>query len=104
MIALSNIPTHQLAQFMLQTVREALAFVGLSDNTLLEEAVYTALVIAVALSFAWIVRMLILFVVGRLKVLRGRYSHWMGYCPLPLPKVGANWLLGQGRKGKQFLI
>lgn len=72
MIALSNIPTHQLAQFMLQAVREMLAVAGLSENSLLEESVYTVLVVALALSLSWIVRMLILFVVGRLKLLRGR--------------------------------
>ena len=72
MITLSNIPTHQLAQFLLQAVRDMLAVAGLSENSLLEESVYTVLVVALALSLSWIVRMLILFVVGRLKLLRGR--------------------------------
>ncbi len=87
MIALSNIPTHQLAQWLLQSIRGVLHTLGLPNNHVVEDVVYVAIVAVLALFLAWFIRRGVLFITQRLKfkVLKRKvavqhYRHLLQRC------------------------
>lgn len=68
------IPSHQLAQSILRVVGKALDALGLSRSETVDEAIYFAVICALALLLGWLLRSLILWSLRRW--VRARKSLW----------------------------
>lgn len=74
MIALSVIPTHKVATWLIEHIHKFLDNMGLAHHEEVTEIVYVSVIVALALLLGWIVRRCILYVVRR--VVQWRASDW----------------------------
>lgn len=61
MITVSLIPSHQVATWLLSTIRNMLNHIGLSHDEHIEEIIYVAAIVGVALLLGWVIRKIILW-------------------------------------------
>ncbi|MEG0011668.1 MAG: mechanosensitive ion channel [Muribaculaceae bacterium] len=71
---MSTTPSYQVASWALRTIDNIFKLLGIPRNGDLEEIVYTIIVICIALSIGWIVKLMALFIIKRLKRLRNSES------------------------------
>lgn len=67
MIAMSNIPTHEIAQWVLHLIQLAIRAIGLPQNGVVEELAYVVSAVVLSLGIAWFVRWVVLMIVERLR-------------------------------------
>lgn len=67
MIAMSNIPTHEIAQWVLHLIQSAIRAIGLPQNGVVEELAYVVSAVVLSLGIAWFVRWVVLMIVERLR-------------------------------------
>ncbi len=66
MITVSLIPSHQVATWLLSTIRNMLNHIGLSHDEHIEEIIYVAAIVGVALLLGWVIRKIILWVTRKI--------------------------------------
>lgn len=64
------IPTHRVAQWLLSHVRDMLGHFGLGNDPDIEEIIYIALIVMIALAAGWLVRRAILFAAQKFVAVR----------------------------------
>lgn len=64
---MSVTPSYEIASWALNTIDDLFKYIGLPRDVDLEEAVYTLVVIGIAWSIGWIMKMLVLFIIKRIK-------------------------------------
>lgn len=70
MITLSAIPSHMIAQWLLELVKKILGFVGLGDDAHAQEVLYVIVIISIALALGYGLRKVVLFITSRLPVFK----------------------------------
>ncbi|MDE6271355.1 MAG: mechanosensitive ion channel family protein [Muribaculaceae bacterium] len=70
MLATSIIPTHSAAEWLLGAIDRVLDLVGLSKSPTVEEIIYLAVILGVALALGWLVRVGIVWIVRKVMRLR----------------------------------
>ena len=108
MLANSIIPTHKAAEWLLREIDRLLDFLGLEHAPDIEEAIYLAVIMGVALAVGWLVRVCIVWVVRKIVRVRDgavgrgllkhhviqKYSHFipplvfLGLVPFAVVKEG----------------
>lgn len=58
---LAAIPTHDVAQWILKTIKGLLDSIGLKHDPTIEEIIYVAVIVLVAVAVGWLIRVVILF-------------------------------------------
>lgn len=66
MLASSIIPTHSAAEWLLRSIDRFLDFIGLSKSPAVEEVIYLAVIMGVALAIGWLVRVGIVWIVRKI--------------------------------------
>ena len=64
------IPSHDVALWLIDVIDDFLEWIGLGRDAFIEELVYIALIIVASMAVGWLLRVLVLFVVKRVIVLR----------------------------------
>lgn len=64
------VPSHDVALWLIDVIDVFLGWIGLGSNALIEEFLYVVLIIVASLAIGWLLRVLVLFIVKRVIVLR----------------------------------
>ena len=70
----SLIPSHEVAAWLLKTIRDFLDKLGLKHDEMTEEVIYVAAIVAMALFLGWAVRKIVLWIMR--KLLKWRHTDW----------------------------
>lgn len=69
-MTLNVIPSHKIAKWLLHRIDQGLDFIGLGNDTLLEEITYTVVIILLAMATGWLLRWIVVLVAQRTPVLK----------------------------------
>ncbi len=64
------IPSHEIAAWLIDKIDMSLDFIGLDRDKIIEELIYVAVIVLIAVVIGWVVRRVVLWGVGRLVTLR----------------------------------
>ena len=70
----SWIPTHKVAQWLLDLVDSILSWLGLTKSSMAEEVVYTIIIVGIALLAGWLTRKIVVLITQHIVYARERYS------------------------------
>lgn len=68
------IPSHEVAAWLLKTIRDFLDKIGLKRDEMTEEVIYVVAIVAMALLLGWTIRKMVLWVMR--KLLKWRHTQW----------------------------
>ncbi|MCM1077494.1 MAG: mechanosensitive ion channel family protein [Bacteroides sp.] len=88
------IPSNKVAQWLLVHIHRLLDLIGLEKSQTIEEVIYVAIIVCIALSLGWAIKALVLYVMRKIMILHNSEvghelldQHVLGHCSHIIPPL-----------------